>query len=589
MDPKGNLTTRYPWEKSKRRKSVDSDAYSDSVSFTSSASSRRKVEPINKQVIDEALRNYGTVGRVEAVELKRDLMKERPDNEKLVKIPRPVASALVKEGSMRYPTPDYGQKRRIDMPRLTATRTQLRSLRANSKEYVEISCQVPEDTFKRTSADSPKGWDELQMPDPLSSEPDDEVESALSVLSETSEKSKPKFDFAEKIKEIYEEIKPERKEIVSTVETQTDYIEPIPTPPIESEPEEPKAELPTPTPSAEPESEPEPEREHEPEVEPTSTPTPPPTPLPPKPVMVDTGTNPLPVYEPPIIPQYADLLYEKMIEPVVVVESEPEPEPESTPSEPESTFAEKEIQADPDEIDNKPRIRIPTEISIQPDAELQDLFPETVDKAIQTGYARVRNRKLQATPPVSEYVQTDLIQLINKKLQADRRPRQFTQGSQASLVSEDLVVPQPKGHTDMDEEECHSIASDVSGSTIESNKSENPYQPLSYGPPPPRFPQPKSWGTTAKVENIYSGLDGLRKKHGSSGSSPSVHSQGMQTTTTLDTRAASMIRKLGDLESLSGILDLEAEEYASTYGGEEFPDVVNDTMSVKSGFSVKTF
>ena len=51
-----------------------------------------------------------------------------------------------------------------------------------------------------------------------------------------------------------------------------------------------------------------------------------------------------------------------------------------------------------------------------------------------------------------------------------------------------------------------------------------------------------------------------------------------------------MIRKLGDLESLSGILDLEPEDYESSYGeGEDFPDVVNDTMSVKSGFSVKTF
>ena len=545
------------------------------------------MEPINKDVIDEALRNYGTVGRVEAIELKRDL-KERSENEKLVKIPRPVTSPLVKEGSMRYPTPDYGQKRRIDLPRLTATRTQLRSLRANSKEYVEESCQVPEDTFKRTSSASPKGWDELKMPDPLSSDavPDDDANSILSPLSEKSEKPQPKYDFAEKIKEIYEEIKPQRKEIVSTVETQTDYVEPVPTPPIESEPEELEPELPTPTPSPEPEPESESEPEPEPLVEPTPTPTPPPTPPPPRPVMVDTGTDPQPVYEPPIVPEYAHLLYERKIEPVVVVENEPEP----TPSEVESTFAEKEIQADPDEIDNKPKIRIPTEITVQPDVGLQDLFPEAVDKAIQTGYPRVRNKKLQATPPVSEYVQTDLIQLINKKLQADRKPRQSHQGSQASLIGEDFLHHQPKGMTDMDAEECHSIASDVSGSTIESTKSENPYQPLSYGPPPARFPQPKSWGTTAKVENIYSGLDGLRRKHESGGSSPSVNSQGMQTTTTLDTRAASMIRKLGDLESLSGILDLEPEEYASTYGdGEEFPDVVNDTMSVKSGFSVKTF
>ena len=614
MDSQGNLSSRYPWDKNKRRKSVESDLYSGSDRSRSSTRSRRKAEPINKDVIDAALRNYGTVGRVEALELKRDLKDSKSDNEELVKIPRPLASALVKEGPMRYPVPDYAEKRKIDVPRLTATRAQLRSIRANSKEYTEESCQVPEDTFKRSSASSPKGWDELDMPDPLSSDmmpDDDDVGSMLSPVSEKSEVKSPKYDFAEKIKEIYEELKPRRKLVVSTVETQTDYVEPIPTPPMESEVDEPEILIPTPEPEPEPEQEAEPELqpesepEPEPEIEPPApspTLTPPPTPPPPKPVMVDTGTDPQPVYEHIIIPQVAQLLYDnRKPEAVVFVESVPEPTPcEPEPSEPEIVYAEKEIQADPDDIDDKPKIRIPTEISIQPDAELQDLFPERVEKAIQTGYSMVEHKKLQASVPVDECVQTDLLQKFNKKLQADRKPRLFNRRSQASLVKEDMAPPQtkilddlPQGHNDMDGDECHSIASDISTSTIESVKSENPYQPLSYAPPPTKLPQPKSWGTTARVENIYSGLDGLRKAHPSGTTSPTVsdtHSQGVQTTTTLDTRAASMIRKLGDLESLSGILDLEPEDYASSYGdGEEFPDVVNDTMSVKSGFSVKTF
>ena len=609
LDWQGNLSTRYPWDKNKRRKSIDSDLYSGSDRSRNSTGSRRKAEPINKEVIDAALRNYGTVGRVEAVELKRDLKEAKPDNDKLVKIPRPLASALVKEGSMRYPVPDYAEKRKIDVPRLTATRAQLRSIRANSKEYAEGSCQVPEDTFKRSSASSPKGWDELEMPDPLSSDmmpdDDDDAGSMLSPVSEKSEVKSPKYDFAEKIKEIYEELKPPRKLVLSTVETQTDYVEPIPTPSVESEVEEPEipspspSPIPTPEPEPEPEAEPEPEPEPEPEVEPpVPTPTPPPTRPPPRPIMVDTGTDPQPVYEHIIVPQVAQLLYDdKKPEAVVFVESVPEPVP---CTQPEIIYAEKEIQADPDDIDDKPKIRIPTEISVQPDAELQDLFPERMEKAIQTGHSMVEHKKLQASVPVDECVQTDLLQKFNKKLQADRKPRQFNRGSQASLVSEDMVPAEPKilddlpqGHTNMDGDECHSIASDISSSTIDSVKSENPYQPLSYAPPPTKLPQPKSWGTTARVENIYSGLDGLRKPHPSGTTSPTVsdtHSQGVQTTTTLDTRAVSMIRKLGDLESLSGILDLEPEDYESSYGeGEEIPDVVNDTMSVKSGFSVKTF
>ena len=111
--------------------------------------------------------------------------------------------------------------------------------------------------------------------------------------------------------------------------------------------------------------------------------------------------------------------------------------------------------------------------------------------------------------------------LINKKLQADSKPNHFDRGNQASLMSEDLVRRRPvgvyndtqNGHHDVDRDESQSIASTASGSTVGSGKSENPYQPLSYGPPPPRFPQPKSWGTTAKVENIYPGLEGLGTAH----------------------------------------------------------------------------
>ena len=81
LDSQGNLSTRYPWDKNKRRKSIDSDLYSGSDRSRNSTGSRRKAEPINKEVIDAALRNYGTVGRVEAVELKRDLKEAKPDNE----------------------------------------------------------------------------------------------------------------------------------------------------------------------------------------------------------------------------------------------------------------------------------------------------------------------------------------------------------------------------------------------------------------------------------------------------------------------------------------------------------------------------
>ena len=152
LDSQGNLRTKYPWDRSRRRKSVDSDGYSDSDLSRSSNSSRRKVEPINKKVIDEALKNFGTVGRVEAVEVIRKSsreIKERPDAEKPVKIPRPVASALVKEGSMRYPVPDYGQRKKIDIPNLRATRTHLRSIRDSSGELFEESCQVPDDTLQQ--------------------------------------------------------------------------------------------------------------------------------------------------------------------------------------------------------------------------------------------------------------------------------------------------------------------------------------------------------------------------------------------------------------------------------------------------------
>ena len=62
----------------------------------------------------------------------------------------------------------------------------------------------------------------------------DDFESILGPLSEKSE-VKPVYDFVEKIKEIYEEIRPHRKLIVSTAETQTDYVEPQPTTPVESE------------------------------------------------------------------------------------------------------------------------------------------------------------------------------------------------------------------------------------------------------------------------------------------------------------------------------------------------------------------
>ena len=91
-----------------------------------------------------------------------------------------------------------------------------------------------------------------------------------------------------------------------------------------------------------------------------------------------------PVYEPPIAPQIAQLLYGKRVEPIVEVENEPEP----APNEAESSFAEKEIQADPDEIDNKPKIRVHTPISVLPDVELEDLSPQTEEKAIQTGYSQ---------------------------------------------------------------------------------------------------------------------------------------------------------------------------------------------------------
>ncbi len=486
MGPDGTLRTRYPWETNTRgrRRSVESDLYTDSS--RSSTGSRRKAEPINKDIIDEALRNYGTVGRVEALGIQRP--KERPDAERRVKIPRPVASGMVTEGSLRHPAPDYIQRKKIEMPRLTATRSQLRSMGFRpGREQVETSCQVPEDTFLRTTV----------TPIP------DDVESVVSDLSE-----KPAFNYAEKIKEIYEEIKPKRR---STIETQTE------------EPEVEESPLPTPTPEPEPE----------------------PTPPPPRPVMVDTSTHmEEPVYEPPPV-----IVYERRIEPVVVVENEPEP-------------LHKEIQADPDEIDNKPRSKVHTAISVNPYALLEPP-PPTEEKSIQAGESKAR-----PVEPVDQSIQTTLTpKVLNKKLQAYRKPEMFDRGSQ-------IFLP------DLDGRE--SIISTVSGSSLP----ENPYQPLSYGPPPPRYPQPKSWGTTAKVENTYSGGSSV-------GSSPrpsisDSHSQGVQTITTLDTRAASMIRKLHDLESLSGILDLEPE-YASTHGDDFPPDVVSDTLSVKSGYSLNKY
>ncbi len=530
LDSQGNLSTRYPWEKSRRRKSVDSDIYySDSDRSRSSTGSRRKAEPVNKDIIDEALRNYGTVGKVEALEINRNI-RERPDSEKLVKIPRPVASGMVTEGSMRYPAPDYSPKKRIEMPRLTATRTRLRSFGGKTKHVVEESIQVPEDTFIFLEAESD-----------TSEEMPEDMESILSRVSEKPE-VKPLFDYAEKIKSIYEELKPVRK---STIETQTDLEPtPVPSPLVVSEIEE---EPPTP----------EPERE----------PTPAPTPPPPRPVMVDTGTFMEPVYEPlSIIP--AEQMYSRR-EPVVKVEEaapEPEPEPEPAPSEAASTFADKDIQADPDDIDNKPRILLHTMMSLQPDAELEDLLRETEEKAIQTGYSKLKNREIQANPPVDQEAQTEETLMIHKELQTT-----------------------PEYHSE--EEEIQSIISSATGSTIGSS----PYQPLSYGPPPPKFRQPKSWGTTARVD-VPSGMDNnhhhQRAPQQESGedssldSSPrlSVASHGMQTTTSLDTRAASMIRKLHDLESLSGILDMEAEDYVSSHGDDFPPDVVSDTLSVKSGF-----
>ncbi len=59
-----------------------------------------------------------------------------------------------------------------------------------------------------------------------------------------------------------------------------------------------------------------------------------------------------------------------------------------------------------------------------------------------------------------------------------------------SRIYEEIPAKLP----DMDDAECHSIAS--STSTVDSS---NPYQPLSYRHPYKHEPQPKSWGTTAKV------------------------------------------------------------------------------------------
>ncbi len=93
-----------------------------------------------------------------------------------------------------------------------------------------------------------------------------------------------------------------------------------------------------------------------------------------------------------------------------------------------------------------------------------------------------------------------------------------------------------------------------------------------------------------QVDNIYTTFEEFNRSPGSSSSvgssrlpSNQSQSQGVQTET--DSRVASAIRKLHDMESLSGILDFEDDHPDPI----DYPDVISDTMSVKSGYSLKTF
>ncbi len=86
-------------------------------------------------------------------------------------------------------------------------------------------------------------------------------------------------------------------------------------------------------------------------------------------------------------------------------------------------------QADPDVIDDEMEIARYKPIFVDIQAGFDRPIPEFTDTAIQTGYFRKRNRKIQAHPPISIGIQaTPPHTVIDRKLQV--RPRLFNKGSQ---------------------------------------------------------------------------------------------------------------------------------------------------------------